>query len=121
MRTARSGGNKCRKKNQESGNAVKNAEQLKEFKMASGESWEKIFWSQCPNEYPNFSKDCKMCARWHIKGDCFNTCPCALSHVPGSKIMPKQKEAFLGFMKRCQESPPVVATNKRDDLGRKKD
>jgi hypothetical protein len=32
------GGNKRRKKNQESGNVVKNAEQLKEFKMASGDS-----------------------------------------------------------------------------------
>jgi hypothetical protein len=31
-------GNKCRKKNQESGNIVKNTEQLKEIKMASGES-----------------------------------------------------------------------------------
>jgi hypothetical protein len=31
-------GNKRRKKNQESGNVVKNAEQLKEFKMTSGES-----------------------------------------------------------------------------------
>jgi hypothetical protein len=89
------GGNKCRKKIQESGNIVKNAGQLKEFKMASGESWDKIFWSQCPKECPNFSKDCKMCARWHIKGDCFDTCPCAFSHIPGSKITPKQKETML--------------------------
>jgi hypothetical protein len=35
--------------------------------------------------------------------------------------MPKQKEAFLGFMKKCRESPPVVATNKRDDSSGKKD
>jgi hypothetical protein len=33
-------GNKRRKKNQESGNIVKNTEQLKEFKMANGESWD---------------------------------------------------------------------------------
>jgi hypothetical protein len=56
------GGNKRRKKNQESGNVVKNAEQLKEFKIASGESWDKNFRSQCPKERLNFSKDCKMCA-----------------------------------------------------------
>ena len=62
-----------------------------------------------------------MCARWHIKGDCFDTCPCTLSHVPGSKITPKQKEAFLGFMKKCRESPPVIEANKRDNLGRKRD
>jgi hypothetical protein len=114
-------GNKCRKKNQESRNVVKNTEHLKEFKMASGESWDKNFRSQCPKEHPNFSKDCKMCARWHIKGNCFDTCPCALSHVPGSKITPKQKKAFLGFMKKCWESPPVVEANKRDDSGRKRD
>jgi hypothetical protein len=114
-------GNKRRKKNQEFGNIVKNPEQLKEFKMANGESWDKIFRSQCPKECPNFSKDYKMCARWHIKGDCFDTCPRALSHVPGSRITPKQKEAFLGFMKKCRESPPIVKANKRDDLGGKRD
>jgi hypothetical protein len=114
-------GNKRRIKNQESGNVVKNTEQLKEFKMASGESWDKNFRFQYPKECPNFSKDCKMCARWYIKGDCFDTCPRALSHIPGSKIAPKQKEAFLGFMKKCRESPPVVEANKRDDSGGKRD
>jgi hypothetical protein len=114
-------GNKRRKKNQESGNVVKNTVQLKEFQMANGESWDKNFRSQCPKECPNFSKDCKMCARWHIKGDFFDTWPHALSHVPGSKIMPKQKEAFLGFMKKRRESPPIVEANKRDDLGGKRD
>jgi hypothetical protein len=112
--------NKRRKKNQESGNVVKNTEQLKEFKMANGESWDKNFRSQCPKERPNFSKDCKMCTRWHIKGDCFDT-PRALSHVPGSKITPKQKEAFLGFMKKCRESSPIVEANKRDNSGGKRD
>jgi hypothetical protein len=114
-------GNKRRKKNQESGNVVKNTEQLKEFKMANRESWDKIFWPQCPKECPNFSKDCKMCARWHIKGDCFDTCPCILSHIPGSKITPKQKEAFLGFMKKCWKSPLIIKANKRDDSGGKRD
>jgi hypothetical protein len=115
------GGNKHRKKNQESINVVKYTEQLKEFMMASGESWDKNFRSQYPKEHPNFSKDCNMCARWHIKEDCFDTCPCALSHVPGSKITPKQKEVFLGFMKKCRESPPVVEANKRDKSGGKRE
>jgi hypothetical protein len=35
--------------------------------------------------------------------------------------MPKQKEAFLGFMKKCWESPPIIKTNKRDDSGGKRD
>ena len=112
------GGGKRRKKNQEAGNAVKNNEQLKEFKPASGESWDKNFRSQCPKERPDFDKDSKMCARWHIKGDCFDSCPRALSHVPGSKVTNKQKGDFIAFMNKCRECPPNENKKKDDANGK---
>jgi hypothetical protein len=119
-KTKSSGGGKRRKKNQEAGNAVKNTEQLEKFKPVSGESWDKNFRSQCRKHRPNFDKDTKMCARWHIKGDCFDSCPHALSHILGSKVTPKQKEDFLTFMKKCRESPPIE-NKRRDEASAKKD
>jgi hypothetical protein len=55
-----------------------------------------------------------MCARWHIKGDCFDLCPRALSHIPGNKVTPKQKEDFIAFMKKCRECPPFENKKKND-------
>jgi hypothetical protein len=107
-------GQKKRKIDQEiAGIIAKNDEQLKEFKMKDGETWETHFRSQCPKKRPDWNKDVKMCARWHIKGDCYNTCPCTISYVPGHKVPPKQKTDFLSFMKECRE---CIANNKKDSL-----
>ncbi len=100
-------------KNQEARNTVKNKEQVEEFKLASRELWEKKFCSWCPKDWPDFDKDTKMCACWHIKGDCFDACPHAISHIPGSMVMPNQKNEFLTFMTKCRDCPPVE--NKRRD------
>ena len=79
--------------------------------MESSETWNKHFLSQCPKKRPDWNKDVKMCARWHIKGDCYNTCTCAISHVPCNKVPPKQKADFLTFMGECRE---YFATSKKD-------
>jgi hypothetical protein len=118
--TKSSGGGKRRKKNREAGNTVKHTEQLDEFKLASGESWDKNFRFQCRKYRPDFDKEIKMCARWHIKGDCFDSCPHALSHIPGIPVTSKQKDDFLTFMKKCRELPPVE-NKRRDEMNAKKD
>jgi hypothetical protein len=101
-----------RKLDQElAGSALKNGKQLKELKMADGETWETHFRSQRPKKCPIWIKDIKMHAIWHIKGDCYNTCPHAISHMPENKVPPKQKADFLTFMKECRE---CVANNKKD-------
>jgi hypothetical protein len=69
--------------------AVRNDHQLKEFEMMVGETWDKNFRSQCPKSRPDWNNHVKMCARWHIKGDCFDTCLRAISHVPGVNVPPK--------------------------------
>ncbi len=99
---------------------MKNTEQLDKFKLASGKSWDKNFRSQCRKNRPNFDTEIKMCACWHIKGDCFDSCPCTLSHIPGSAVMLKQKEDFLTFMKKCRELPPVK-NKRRNKMNAKKD
>jgi hypothetical protein len=60
-------GNKRRKKNQESGNVVKNAEQLKEFKMASGESWNKISGPNVPKNVPTSARTARCVHNGTIK------------------------------------------------------
>jgi hypothetical protein len=45
-----------------------------------------------------------MCARWHIKGDCFDNCAQAISHVPKQKIPADKKAEFLTFMSKCREA-----------------
>jgi hypothetical protein len=52
------------------GSSVRNDNQLSKFKMRGGETWDKNFRSQCPKKHPDWNSDRKMCARWHIKGDC---------------------------------------------------
>jgi hypothetical protein len=93
------------------GSAVRNDNQLNKFKMRGGETWDKSFRSQCPKKRPDWNSDTKMRARWHIKGDCYDTCPCSISHVPGKKGPPKQKANFLTFMAECRE---CIATGRKD-------
>ncbi len=54
-----------------------------------------------------------MCSRWHIKGDCYDTCPHAITHMLGNKVPPNQKADFLIFMKEYKE---CVANNNKDWL-----
>jgi hypothetical protein len=44
-----------------------------------------------------------MCARWFIKGDCFDTCSRKNSHVPDDKIPSDKPANFSAFMKKCRE------------------
>jgi hypothetical protein len=98
--------------NQElAGSAVRNDNQINKFKMRGGETWDKNFRSQCPKKRPDWNSDAKMCARWHIKGDCYDTCPRAISHVPGNKVPPKHKAIFLTFIVECRE---CIANGKKD-------
>ena len=83
------------------GSSVKNDQQCNEFKLLVGEKWND-FRAKCTKSLPDWDNQVKMCARWHIKGDCFSTCQRAISHVPCSKIPPKQKKDFLIFMGECR-------------------
>jgi hypothetical protein len=80
---------------------VKNDQQCNEFKLAVGETW-KDFRSKYPKSRPDWNNQVKMCARWHINGICFDICPRTISHVPCSKVPPKQKKEFPHIHGRMQ-------------------
>ena len=83
------------------GSHVINDQQCNEFKLTVGEKWND-FKAKCTKSCPDWNNQVKMCARWHIKGDCFDTCQHAISHVSCSKVPPKQKKDFLTFMGECR-------------------
>ena len=93
-----------RKSENGNGNLVSNSAQDEEFKVRAGETWKDTFSKQFPLDRPFWDEasKVKICARWHIKGDCFDNCARKASHVTKDK-MPKDKRAlFLAFMKKCR-------------------
>ena len=61
---------------------------------------EKPFWnsSKCQKG------DCKMCTRFHIRGDCFDDCKNKESHVPKGNIPADRKAAMKDYMKKVRRS-----------------
>jgi hypothetical protein len=57
-----------------------------------------------PQDRPSWKGKVKMCARWHIKGDCYDNCTRVTSHVTKDKIPADKKAGFLTFMKKCRKA-----------------
>jgi hypothetical protein len=90
------GGNKKKHKSKNSnGNLVKNLAQDKDFALATGKSWKDTFGKQLPQDRPSWEGKVKMCARWHIKGDCYDNCARVTSHITKDKIPADKKAGFL--------------------------
>ncbi len=96
------GGNKKKHKSKNgNSNLIKNSAQDKDFALATDKSWKNTFSKQFPQDRPSWEGKVKMCARWHIKGDCYNNCARVTSHVTKDKIPVNKKTGFLTFMKKC--------------------
>jgi hypothetical protein len=95
-------GNKKRKNKNGNGNLVKNHGQPDEFKLAEGETWIHTFANLLPHNRPAWNEKVKMCAHWHIKGDCYDNCARAVSHMSKDNIPSNKRESFLTFMKGCR-------------------
>lgn len=98
------GRGKKRKGENSNGNLVKNPAQDEDFAMKSGESWQETFSKQLAKERPSWDGKVNMCARWHIKGDCFDDCSRKESHVGKDKIPADKKTSFLTYMTKCREA-----------------
>jgi hypothetical protein len=44
-----------------------------------------------------------MCARWHLKGDCYNNCLRVISHVTNDKIPDNKRAEMVGFLTKCRD------------------
>ncbi len=92
------GNKKCKNENS-NGNLVKNHGQPDEFKMPEGETWIHTFANLLPQDRPAWNEKVKMCARWHIKGNCYDNCAQAVSQMSKDNIPNDKRELFLSFMK----------------------
>ena len=65
-----------RKSEDGNGNLVSNSAQDEEFKVRARETWKDTFSKQFALDRPFWGKasKVKICARWHINGDCFDNC-----------------------------------------------
>jgi len=92
---------KCKSEDR-NGNLVSNSAQDKDFKVKTGETRKDTLSKQLPFDRPFWDKvsKVKICARWMIKGNCYNNCAKKASHVTKDKIPSKKKASFLSFMKK---------------------
>jgi hypothetical protein len=74
--------NRRKRKNKNSnGNLVENKTQDKDLVPNEGETWKDTFSKQFLQDRPTWDGKVKMCARWHIKGDCYDNCARVISHI----------------------------------------
>ena len=72
--------------------------------MKDSEDWRKNFLGKLSGDVPFWDKEkrsptnCKMCKRFHSRGDCFKDCANAVSHVTKRSISSDRKEAMKGYM-----------------------
>jgi hypothetical protein len=85
------------------GNLIKNTTHPVEFKLTAGESWKDNFAMILPHDQPAWTGKIQMCASWHLKGDCYNNCARAVSHVTTNNIPDNKQAEFLTFLSKCRE------------------
>ena len=89
---------------------VVNEDQEETFKFKDGETWQKTIVGKLAKDVPFWEKeksgptDCRMCKRFHIRGDCFSDCPNAASHVTKGSIPNDRKEAMKSYLTRIRKS-----------------
>ncbi len=106
---AKKGGDKagkgCKKQKSEDGNGniVQNTTQPNKFKLTTGESWKHNFSMVLPHNWPAWTDKIQMCARWHLKGNWYNNCSRAISHIRNNKIPDNTQAALLTFLTKCRK------------------
>jgi hypothetical protein len=95
-------GRKKKKSKDGKGNAVQNPTQPAEFKLTAGKNWKEQFAGILTQERPAWNEKIRMCARWHIKGDCFDNCMRKESHVANDKIPDDKRAAMTAFLVKCR-------------------
>jgi hypothetical protein len=96
-------GKKCKSENG-NGSLVKNTAPDKDLAMKPGKLWAETFSKKLPRDWLSWDGKINMCARWHIKGNCFDDCSRKESHVGKEKILADKKASFLTYMSKCRKA-----------------
>jgi hypothetical protein len=96
-------GQKKQKSEDRNGNLIKNTTQPIKFKLTAGELWKDNFATILPHNQPAWTGKIWMCPRWHLKGDFYNNCSRAVSHVTNNNIPDNKLAEVLTFLSKCRE------------------
>ena len=92
------------KNNQKKSLKVVNKDQIEEFKIAEGKTWEETFQEKCPKKRVKWMGT-YVCPRYHTKGECYaKNCKCAKTHLPASAVPQEVKTNYLGYMACCRRA-----------------
>ncbi len=95
-------GRKKRRSEDSKGTGVTNPTRPAEFKLTAGENWKEHFLGILTQDRPAWNKKVRMCARFHIKGNCFDNCTRKESHVTNDKIPDDKRAAMKEFLAKCR-------------------
>jgi len=79
---------------------VENKDQVPEFKMKDGETWEN-FQGKCVEHRAKY-KDTFMCPRFHTKGFCHVKCKFSASHIPATDIPDDVKKNYMNYLAKIR-------------------
>mmetsp|Transcript_30867 Transcript_30867/g.65029 ORF Transcript_30867/g.65029 Transcript_30867/m.65029 type:complete len:658 (+) Transcript_30867:779-2752(+) len=82
---------------------ITNPGQCEEFKMKDDEDWSLFKNRKTLKWRPAWDDKCKMCPRWHSRGDCFPDCNNAASHVTYQEIPDEKKASYRTYLKKLRK------------------
>jgi hypothetical protein len=96
-------GGKKRKSGKADGERItKNVPPISEFLMKDGKNWKEHFAGKCSKDHPKWDDTTFMCARWHIRGECFVDCNNKASHVGACTIPPAKRDEFKAYITKVR-------------------
>ncbi len=70
--------------------------------MKDGETWKEHFAGKCSKDHPKWDDSTFMCARWHIRGECFVDCNNKASRVGASTAPQTKKDDFQAYITKVR-------------------
>jgi hypothetical protein len=81
---------------------TKNVAPISKFLMKDGKNWKQHFARKCSKDCPKWDDITFMCARWHIRGECFVDCNNKASHVGACAVPPAKREEFKAYIAKVR-------------------
>jgi hypothetical protein len=106
----RKGGKKKKSDKVEGEHITKNAAPISEFLLKEGEIWKRNFAGKCSKDHPKWDNTTFMCARWHIRGECFVDCNNKASHMGACAVPQAKRNEFKTYLgKDLRENNPSAS------------
>jgi hypothetical protein len=82
---------------------ITNTNQVEEFKMAEGKTWEGTFQGKCPESRVKWM-GLFVCPQFHTKGECWDVgCKYSKTHLLASAVPNNVKKEYLDYMGCCRK------------------